>query len=193
MGESWCFYEARMWTCMIIPMFGISVWGKPRFIHLGLCGFQGVMCWPLRQRISKVACLSGLLSIWVRATLWNGSAMCSLSPARAAPVKGEAKCLVSSRARLPEELCAVFWPHTDFLSHCFPWGSASTLPFSRLGAARVSDYFSGTASVQGSNTYVNSNDPITCHLLQMKQDSIWMRALQGWLACCNLWRRWLTK
>lgn len=106
-------------------------------VHLGLCGFQGVMWWPLCRRISKVACWPGLLSIWVRATLWNGSAMGSLWPVRSPPAKWEVQCLVSSTAQLPEELCTGFqpayfiWPQpclprTEFLGRCCPHGRTST-------------------------------------------------------------------
>lgn len=87
-------------------------------VHFGLCGSQGVMWWVLCQRMPDV------MNIWMRVTLWNGSVMGSLPPARIAPGKGKTQCSVSVRALLPKEFCAAFWtscymcvplwlPHTD--------------------------------------------------------------------------------
>lgn len=67
-------------------------------VHFGLCGSQGVMLWVSCQRMP---------STWMRITLWNVSVMGSLPPSRITP--GKVQCLVSVRAQLPQELCAVFW------------------------------------------------------------------------------------
>lgn len=63
--------------------------------------------------------------------VWPAELIGSLSLARAAPAKGEAQCLINSRAWLPEELCTGFqpacfmWvqpclPHRYFLGQCSP-------------------------------------------------------------------------
>lgn len=168
MGVFHCCHEDSIWGCVE----NFSVWKAK--VHFGLCGSQGITWCVLCQRMPN------MVSIWMSVTLWNGSVMGSLPPARIAP--GKVQCLVSVRAQLPKELCAAFWtscymfvqpwlPHTDTPKSC-----PKLVPTPSLSQTRSCWSFklcSWAVSVQGSKMSVANPPPLVVFCK-------WSRTLFGW-------------